>query len=166
MRDLAYHLKEKGWTKKEIVKAMRIIEDAKKNKSKPIIFLDKVVYWFALILAIVGNLFLSVVLIPFLMVLNSVQSYFFIITISFSFGFLFSSILKDIDGLDKRHHVIAGIFIPCLALINVYVMVDLANYIDEALGITVFHHNPIIVSIVYALFFVIPYLLNLLLGNY
>ena len=166
MKGLAYRLKEKGWTQKEINKALRILGGSKKSKSKTILLLDKIVYWFALILAIVGNIILSVVLIPFLLALKNIHLYPVIIVIAFSFGLLFSILLRDIDGLDKRHHVIAGIFLPCLALINVYVMVNLANYLDKALKTTTTPHSPILISIIYVAFFILPYIFNLLTKKY
>jgi len=166
MKDLASRLKEKGWTQKEINKALRIIEGSKKKKSKTILLFDKMVYWLALMLAIVGNIILSVVLIPFLLALENVYLYFVIIVIAFSFGLLFSILLKDIDGLDKRHHVIAGIFLPCLALINVYVMVNLANYLDKVFKTAAAPHSPLLISVVYVAFFIVPYIFNLLARKY
>lgn len=166
MKDLASRLKEKGWTQKEISKAIKIISTSEKNKPKLIVVLDKLVYWFALILAIIGNLIISVVLIPFLLVLNYMQLYFVITIIAFSFGLLFSLLLRDIEGLDKRHHIIAGIFIPCLALINIYVMVNLANYLDKIFKLTKVTHNPVLISIVYAVFFILPYIFYLATKNY
>jgi len=166
MKDLASRLRDKGWTQKEIEHAIEVIGQSKTQKSKIAIISDKIVYWIALILAIVGNIILSVVLIPFLLVLNSIQLYLFVVILASSFGLLFSQLLKDIEGLDRAHHVIAGIFIPALALINVYVMVNLANYLDKIFRLSKVTHDPIIISLVYVVFFTFPYIFRLIARHY
>jgi len=166
MKDLASRLREKGWTQKEIDHALAIIDESKKHKPKITIILDKLVYWVALILAVIGNIILSVVLIPFLLVLNNIQLYIFVVILASSFGLLFSQLLKDIEGLDKKHHIIAGIFIPALALINVYVMVNLANHLDKIFKLSKGLHNPILISIVYVVFFIFPYIFRLIARHY
>ncbi len=166
MKDLASRLRGKGWTQKEIDHALAILDESKKHKPKITLILDKLVYWVALVLAIVGNIILSVVLIPFLLVLTSIQLYIFVVVLAGSFGLLFSQLLKDIEGLDTRHHVIAGIFIPCLALINIYVMVNLANYLDKVFKLSKLDHNPVLISIVYVVFFILPYFFRLIARNY
>ena len=121
--------------------------------------LNKVVYWGALLVAIVGNLIVSVVLIPFLLVLSKMQLYIIIIIIGIAFGALFNMLLKDIEELDKKHHVIAGIFIPALAIINVFIMTQLANYLTILIGVNNVPHNPIVISVIYVASFSLPYIL-------
>lgn len=166
MKDLASRLREKGWTQKEIDHTLAIIDESKNHKPKITIVMDRLVYWVALILAIVGNIILSVVLIPFLLVLDNIQLYIFVVVLATSFGLLFSQILKDIEGLDKKHHIIAGIFIPALALINVYVMVNLANYLDKIFKLSKLPHDPILISIIYVVFFIFPYIFRLMARHY
>lgn len=121
--------------------------------------LNKVVYWGALLVAIVGNLIVSVVLIPFLLVLSKMQLYIIIIIIGIAFGALFNMLLKDIEELDKKHHVIAGIFIPALAIINVFIMTQLANYLTVLIGVNNVPHNPFVISVIYVASFSLPYIL-------
>lgn len=166
MKDLASRLREKGWTQEEIVRAVAIIDESKKHKPKITLLLDQLIYWVALILAIIGNIVLSVVLIPFLLVLNSIQLYIFVVILASSFGLLFSQLLKDIQGLDRKHYVIAGIFIPTLALINVYVMVNLANFLDKIFKLSKASHNPVLISIIYVVFFIFPYVFRLIARHY
>jgi hypothetical protein len=166
MKDLASRLREKGWTQEEIEHAVTILGESKKHKPKITVVFDQLVYWVALILAIVGNIVLSVVLIPFLLVLNNIQLYIFVVVLAGSFGLLFSQILRDIEGLDKKHHVIAGIFIPALALINIYVMVNLANFLDKVFKLSKVEHNPVLISIVYVVFFTFPYIFRFIARHY
>jgi|ETNmetMinimDraft_2_1059921.scaffolds.fasta_scaffold67716_1 hypothetical protein len=122
--------------------------------------LNKVVYWGALLVAIVGNLIVSVVLIPFLLVLSKIQLYMIIVVIGMAFGALFNMLLKDIEEMDRKHHVIAGIFIPALAIINVFIMTRLANYLTIIIGVNNVPHNPIVISIIYVTSFSFPYIIS------
>lgn len=158
-KTLHERLLEKGWTQEEIEHTTRIlnsgVDDAKQsalNKgSHPIL------YWAGLIVAIIGNLLLSVTMIPFLMILSSMQLYIILGIVGVVFGGMFYVILKDIEQVDQSHHVMAGIFIPAIALITVYIMTGVANRFNELIK-NPNEHSQIILSIVYLVCFSMPYL--------
>ena len=108
MKSLEKRLAEKGWAKKDIAKAIKLIEKAKQNKHPKIKLLDKAVYWLSLLIAIIGNLVISVALVPFLLVLSSFQLYAILIVIGISFGLLFELLLRKIENLAARHHIFLG----------------------------------------------------------
>lgn len=149
-------LKKRGWTKREIDKTLKIIGEAKKNKHPAIKFLDNAVYWIVLIAAIIGNFIISIALIPFLLALNRFQLYLIIITIGIAFGLLFELLIRSIAHLKTKHHVFFGLFIPIIAIINVFIIINIANNLDKMLMIKNIH-NPITISIVYAVAFILPY---------
>ena len=70
MENLVNRLEKRGWGKKEIVKAVEIIRNAKQSKSKDTIFIEKRIYWILLIITIVANFAISVALIPLLLALK------------------------------------------------------------------------------------------------
>jgi len=94
-----------------------------------------------------------------MLVLSSYQLYFIILIIGVAFGLLFNLIIRDIENLDRKHHVIAGIFIPAIAIISVSIMVNVSNYLMELSKIDNAPHNPIAISIIYVVFFIMPYLI-------
>ena len=149
-------LKKRGWTKREIDKTLKIVREAKKNKHPAIKFLDKTVYWVALILAIIGNFIISIVLIPLLLTLNHFQLYLVVVTIGIAFGLLFELLIRSITHLKTKHHLFFGFLIPVIVIINVFVITNIANNLEEVFMIKNVH-NPLIVSIVYAFAFIIPY---------
>jgi len=154
------HLKdrliEKGWSRKDIKKTLSIIEKAKKNKHPKIKILDKSVFWISLILAIVGNFIISIALIPVLLALNGFQLYIVVLTLAFSFGLLFELLIRTIGHLQTKHHIFLSIIIPIIALINFFIIVLVANSLEEILKIEN-TQNPILVGIVYAVGFILPY---------
>lgn len=154
----AENLKEKGWSQEEIEKASKILEEAPEKKSSTVIIIDEIAYWSGLILAILGNFVISVVLIPFLIVIKTVYLYLALIFLGVSFGWLFSILIDDIEKIKSSPHIVAWIFIPSIAVINIFIMVNLANHIAKLMEMSSSVHQAPFVSFVYVLSFMMPYL--------
>lgn len=152
-------LESKGWSSAEIQRASRIITEAKERKPSRIILLDSVIYWAALIIAILGNMVISIVLIPFLLALRDLLLYIIIVTLGLAFGLLFDLLIRDIDNLGKHHYIIAGLFIPSLAIINVVYMANFANTLTASIHLKNIH-PPLLVGAVYTIAFIVPYLFS------
>ncbi len=150
---------DKMWTDEHINKTLDIIRRAKETKSEGTKLMDKVVYWGVLFVAIIGNLILSIFLIPFMLVLKNYILYIIIFMIAFVFGLFFSLLLREIEQLDYSHHIIAGLFIPALAIINVFYMTNFANYLTATIKLNNIH-NPFLIGIVYTIAFITPYLFS------
>ena len=148
---------DKLWTDEEIEKTLNILKKAKEEKSSKIKFLDKTVYWVVLIVAIIGNLILSIILIPFMLVLKHIILYVIIFVLAFIFGLFFDLLLREIEQLDQPHRIIAGLFIPALAIINVFYMAQFSNYLTDTIQLNN-PHNPFLVGFVYTTAFIVPYL--------
>lgn len=154
MGSIKNKLVEKGWKKSDINKTIKIIEKAKKNKHPQIKTLDKFVYWFSLLIAIIGNLVISISLIPVLLALKGIFVYVVIITLGISFGLLFELLIRTIENLEVKHHLFLSIIIPIIAVIN---FIIISNNIKELIGIES-QQNPIIIGAVYAIAFILPYI--------
>ena len=154
MRDIKKRLEEKGWSKRDINKTLKILEKAKKNPKIKI--LDKSVYWISLLVAIIGNIIISISLIPFLLALRSFQLYLIIITMGIAFGLLFELLIRTIEHLETKHHLFLSIIIPIIAVINIIAIVLFSNRLEEAINIQN-PHNPVLIGVVYAVAFMLPY---------
>ena len=153
-------LREKGWEEKDIKKAMDIIESRKViDKSGSFEAMSRAVYWTALIITIIGNFLIGVVLVPFLLGLAQIQLYIVIATLAIAFGFLFNLLINDIEHVDYKHHIVAGIFIPMMAIITIYVVTSLTNDLSRVTGLKN-PHNPLLVSVVYVAAFITPYIIG------
>ncbi len=157
--DWIERLENKGWTSDEIEKVNKIIIESKEKKSSKIVLLDSIIYWIALILIILGNMVISIVLIPFLFALRDLLLYIIIITLGLVFGLLFDLLIRDIDNLGKHHYIIAGLFIPSLAIINVIYMANFANKLIASINLNN-THQPLLVGAVYTIAFTCPYLFS------
>ena len=127
MENLVNRLEKRGWSKKEIINTINIIRKAKHNKTQENLFLEKRIYWILLAVIIVANFAISVALIPILMTLNGALLYFIIILLGIIFGLLFELVIRSIEHLEKKHHLLLVILIPLIALINVFVISNISN---------------------------------------
>jgi hypothetical protein len=163
---LQQKLKEKGWSDDEVDNALNIIYSPEKQEKHAVFteFSSPLVYWSLLIVAIIGNFIASVVLIPIMLFLTRFQLYAVIFLLAISFGAFFNLLLKDIEHVDYKHHIMGGVFIPAIAFINVYVIVNLANTLNDNVfsalfsGNGIIHQSPILITIIYVIGFIIPYL--------
>ncbi|MBW3014715.1 hypothetical protein KY335_05775 [Candidatus Woesearchaeota archaeon] len=162
MADLATRLKKRGWTDAEVKKALSIMYSKGARESIHAPRMNRIMYWAALILAIIGNFMVCVALIPVLLVISDITLVAVIFLVGISFGALFTILIKDIEFVDPRHHVIAGIFLPALAVIIMFVTIRLTNKIVAKQTSTIFlQHNNIMVPIVYVIAFMLPYLISI-----
>ncbi len=148
-------LQEKGWSEKEIKEAEALVEEDRKHDSH----YAKILFWSALLVIIVGNFIVSIVLVPFLLVLNSYILFALVIILGGTIGFLYNFLITDIGHLEKKHHVFAGIVIPLVAVLNLGVVVYATNRFISQLEVAN-QHNPWVVSIVFATAVILPAIID------
>jgi len=146
----------KGWEEREIHKAEKILERAEKHD----VFFSKIVFWSALIVIIFANIIVSLVLIPFLIVLNKWILYAIVVLLAGSIGFLYNFLITDIGHLEKKHHFLASIIVPIIALANMIVMVYVSNRFIADLKVENIPHNPWAVALVFMAAFILPYIID------
>ncbi|MDP3734227.1 MAG: hypothetical protein Q8R37_03280 [Nanoarchaeota archaeon] len=147
-------LLRKGWSQREITTAEAIVD----RKLPHDVFFSQIVFWSALLVIVIGNIIVSFVAIPFLMFLNQWQLYVMIIILAGMIGFLYNFLINDIGHLERKHHVTASILIPVLAVVNLLIVVFVANTLIMDLGIKNDVHNPWALSIVFAVAFILPFI--------
>ena len=158
--EVKHKLRKKGWLEHEIEHAEKIIEKGI-EKTKYGHNLDLFVYWTALVVTLVGNIAVSFVLIPFLFMVEGFVLYVIIFVIAVMFGFVFNLLIKDIDNMEVHHHLIAGIFIPFIAIINVFIIVRFSNVLASQVAfLDIPKTDPLPVAIVYVVGFILPYLVS------
>ncbi|MBW2981654.1 hypothetical protein KY343_02125 [Candidatus Woesearchaeota archaeon] len=157
-------LKEKGWSEEDIRKTEEIIERRRReDKSRTFISMNRVLYWSAIVVIVLGNFIISIFLIPFLLVLKKLSLDIIIVTIAFAFGLLFNLLITDIEHVEKKHHLFALIMIPLIALINFVIMVNVANSLGKAMNLSFVRENPYFISLLYIVAFILPYLYTLII---
>ena len=157
-KTLREKLLERGWTEEEIKKTLDMLYSEEKAE-KHIEYRKQtnlVIYWTTILVLTIANFLVSVVLIPFLLVLKPYQLEIVVAILGLVLGLLFNLIIRDIEHIEAKHHLIAAVFIPAVALINVFVMVTIANNFATRLNLQM-HENPVFISLIYIATFLIPY---------
>ena len=155
-------LKEKGWSEEEIIHAENALDRAEKQD----VHFSKIVFWSALIVTIFGNFIVSLILIPFLIVLNKWVLYGIVVLLAGSIGFLYKLLIMDIGHLEKKHHISASIAVPLIALANIIGMVLVSNKFIRDLKVENVQHNPVMVAIVFAVVLILPYVFSKIFSGF
>ncbi len=122
--------------------------------------LGAILFWVFLFVTVLANFIISVILVPIMLVMSGFYLYGSVMFIGFCFGFLLYSILVSIEKLETKHHILMGLFIPAIALINVLIFTKLSNDLIDFLGLNTPKHNPLSLAAAYAVAFVLPYLIG------
>jgi ABC-type Fe3+-siderophore transport system permease subunit len=156
MQNLVDRLEKKGWGRKDIIKAVEAIKNAKKGRARDIIFIEKRIFWILIILIIAANFAVSVALLPLLVALRGALPYFVIATLGSVFGLLFELVIRSMEHLERQHHLFLAILIPLVAVANMFIISSMSGNLARVLNLSN-ANNPAIISIIYAASFVLPY---------
>ncbi|MBD3249527.1 hypothetical protein GF336_05765 [Candidatus Woesearchaeota archaeon] len=151
----------KKWSEKEISEAKKIIDSRHlKDKSRSLAHMNKVIYWTVLLVMIIGNFIVSMALIPFLLLIDKLTLNVVIVFIGLGMGLLFNLLINDIEHIDEKHHYIAAIMLPLLAVVNFFLMMEVSEYIGNKLELPVVRESALLIGLLYAAAFLLPYLRN------
>lgn len=145
-------LKEKGWNDKEIKQAARILHKEVDHETH----LSKIIFYSAVLLTIFINLIISFGLMFLSIVFSPIILYLLVSLFGVGIGFLYNFLIIDLGYLDKKHHNLALVLIPFIALFNIVIVVVIANKLIEDLMIQNIQHNPFVVAILFGFFLVLP----------
>ncbi|MCK4589293.1 MAG: hypothetical protein KAT77_02535 [Nanoarchaeota archaeon] len=145
---------KKEWTTRRLEKAEKILTTTQVHEP----FFSQIVFWSAILVIVIGNLIMSIALIPFLTVLNKWFLDVIIVVLALVMGILFNFLITNIGHLDRHHHVLALVIVPLIALANVIFVVIMANQIIAGIEIVDIRHNPWLMGILYGVAFVLPYI--------
>lgn len=151
-------MERKGWPPKDVQKTVKILEEAPKKKTDWVKFLDATLYWAIFAVAVLANFIVSIVLVPLLLTMTDLWLYFTIAFIAVSFGAMMEVIIRETAWLQKKRYVIAEIFIPAIALINIYIIVQLSNKLAAVLQLPGTNQSALLVGCVYVVCFSAPHI--------
>ncbi len=160
-KDLAQTLRDKGWDDAEIEKTLRIMGSATPEQAGAEQKSQQVVYWMILMDLGIGNLLVSFGLIPFLMALNPNFVLGIMIVLGFVLGLFFNMLVWDLEQVKTEHHFVAMFFIPGTAILNIAIIVIVANAMSSFMK-TATPKNPYLLSGAYVAAFILPYVISLI----
>ncbi|MBN1175929.1 hypothetical protein JXA48_04765 [Candidatus Woesearchaeota archaeon] len=149
-------LREKGWSEEEIAHAQKIVGKAHENKQPTHKHLEKAMYWFLFIIIIgigIGGAFLIE---PFLLYLKPAGAHILIGIVGLVFGTFAGIVVKDIEDLEKHHHLAVSVIIPIVAIISSIIMSKQVRTAAQEIGRTVELH-PFALAVVSSICILLPY---------
>lgn len=159
-KDLSQKLKERGWDPNEIESTLDRIYSEESQKKHEIYKqkINPIIYWTVLLVSIIANFVFSVAMVPFFMVLTSIQLYVVLGATGLVVGMIFNLLIRELENVDYKHHIMGGVILPVIAEVTIVVMVRLANSFSVAIESGI-HQSQLIISIVYVISFMTPYLI-------
>lgn len=121
----------------------------------------RILYTLFLLVLSVCNFLIFLALIPLMLFVQSPLLILIMGAVGLLFGLIFSFMVKDIEYLQPRHHLLAAFLIPLLSLINIFVLVSIAQFVQ---GESSYPRSIMLVaSLVYTIMFLLPYAVEYLL---
>jgi hypothetical protein len=145
-------LQAKGWSDRELLRAEQILERAEEHD----IFLSRFVFWSAVIIVIISNIIVSLVLIPFLVFFQPWALYLVLILLAALVGWVYNFLITDVKHLERKHHILAGIIVPLIALGNTALIVIMVQKFMEKGAISSSTVSPWVMGILFGVVFIIP----------
>ncbi len=157
----AHTFQQKGWTKREIQEAVRILKKAEEKKHPIHKLVENNLLGVALLKAFIANLFATTVAIPFILSFQGRTLYVFLAMLGLSFGMVLHSVLKQVENLETRHHTLAFIFLAITILIQFQIGLHLARQLVHYLQLNPIQ-DPWFITLSYLIPYLCPYLYLLL----
>ncbi len=123
--------------------------------------MQRFVSWTALALLIFINFLGALLLVPFLLFFEGIPQYVLIVLFGIGFGLLFNLMIHSIEHLGNKHHIIAGIIIPCCAVLDLIILFGILHQAVQKLQLTVTYNYALIV-LVFICAFLFPYGVDIL----
>ncbi len=141
-------------------KTLNVKEKANLRPVAPRNNLDTIHYWTTLLVLVTANIFSAIVFIPLMLLTSNLQFYLIIAILAILFGHVFSMLITKIENIELHHHAMAVIFIPLFSVVILIVTSNSMTGIASLLGLEQ-NKDPIMVSLFYIAFFLLPHAINL-----
>jgi hypothetical protein len=117
---------------------------------------NRFLYWSGLLFLTVMNFVIAFILLPLTLLLHGWTPYVLVIVFGLLFGVIFDFLIKDLEHLEKRHHLFAAIVIPVISIVDLFLIQSIAKSISVVLNIKL-AQNPMIAGSLYLLAFLGPF---------
>ena len=119
-------------------------------------------YWTGLAFLLIINFLIAIVLLPLILIMKGSLVYIIVGGIGLLFGLIFDFLVKDLEHLERSHHLFAALLIPIIAIMNLVIISFVSKNVGHILGVKI-AENPLIASSVYLLAFMGPFAYSLLI---
>ncbi|MFH1591386.1 MAG: hypothetical protein ABIC95_05670 [archaeon] len=119
---------------------------------------SRILYWMTLLVMTLCNLVVAIILIPILLAVRGIFVIVVVGSLGLVFGMIFNHLIRDIEHLEKKHHFFAGVFLPAISIIDLFVTVSVANRFAALINIDI-QQEPFFITLVFVAAFMLPYVL-------
>lgn len=130
------HLRKRGWTGREIKHTERILAKAHHAKHPAYRILERSLFWALLAVLSIAVFSVSLIVWPAAIVLPTGVLALALLLLGLCLSLLFIVVLHDLDTIDRRHHVLAAVALPVVALVTVNVLIQQLQTISAVLNIS------------------------------
>ncbi len=152
-------IRQKSVKRKSVVPIQReiaAVEQGLRKKQGIEQKMQRFVSWTALALLIFVNFLGALLLVPFLLFFEGLPQYVLIVLFGLGFGLLFNLMIHSIEHLGDKHHIIAGILVPCFALLDLVILFGILDQAVQKFQIAITYNYALIV-LIFLCAFLIPY---------
>lgn len=160
--------KQQQMVQQNIASAVRAVappepddDDSSQNTS---LVTNRFLYWSGLLFLTVMNFLITLIFLPILMLMRGLAIYIVVIVIGLLFGMIFDFLIKDLEHLEKKHHLFAAIIIPLISIIDLFIIQIIAKNVSMILKVSI-AHNPLIAGSLYLLGFLGPFTYSYLIKH-
>ncbi|MEM3127075.1 MAG: hypothetical protein QW331_03345 [Candidatus Woesearchaeota archaeon] len=130
------------------------------DRSQSSIAMNKVVFGALLFLLILGNIIISIALIPVILIVQDSWIYFIIIFAGLAYGALFNYMIRDLEHLERKHHVLAAVIIIVSATISFFMLLKITTFLAPYFNIPEPKEQGLTVALIYVASFLAPYVID------
>lgn len=149
-------LLKKGWSQEEIEQTKKIYLQAQEKKHPSIKKIESFSYWLFFALILFGGAISAWLMGPFILVLSTGGALVVSGIFGIFFGGLISYLVKEIEEIQKHHHLMIALFVFISSTITSILLSHRLNLIVNELP-EVAHHNPYLIGGIFSIFTLIPY---------
>ena len=147
-----HRMQEKGWTQEEISHARAVWFKHEKGKSFKQKVLDRTIFWFLVLFAVLINAFAALMVTPLFLLLPPQYVLLAIALLALGFGSMFAVLLRDVD-----HHHNLFLAVTCVVSLLIFGLVFKgANDLQVLLGNVA--RDAFFFAAAYMVCFIIPYI--------
>ena len=129
MKEATHHrLLKRGWLPHEAQRVKDVFESAKNLRSKYVQAVDKIVYLWIFLIALIANLCVGVVLVPAMITLSGIWLYFVVVVLGLMFGATIGLVIRHLE-IKEKHHFVIGVINSLFALVIFFLFTGFANKI-------------------------------------
>lgn len=136
--------------------AQKIIAHAERMKSGSVKTYDEFVFWFAFFVSVFGNFFVSIAIVPLLLVTPMLYLYLAVPALGFGVRMAVWLFMKNVAHLKRARHNVIMFISAVIALANIYLIAHASNILAGLMHLN--SHNPQLIALLYTAGFLIPFL--------